>query len=142
MYRVRKIPRCVRTCGTALQRTQKPNVQSLTRDSIPNWLTYLPDDETSNENADVALTSHELAARLALFLWDDLPDEVLSAAADAQTLSDVAAIKGQAQRMLADPRARQTVRSFHRQWLDLARLEKVTKDPATFARGMPICVRR
>lgn len=83
-------------------------------------------------NADVPLTSHEIAARLAFFLWDDLPDEKLSVAADAQALSEATAVAAEARRMLEDPRARQTVRSFHRQWLDLGRLEKTTKDPATF----------
>lgn len=96
---------------------------------------YVPEfgnAESSPNAADVALTSYELAARLALFLWDDLPDEELSIAADANTLTDPYVLQSQARRMLDDPRARAMVRSFHRQWLDLGRLEKVSKDPATF----------
>lgn len=96
---------------------------------------YVPEfgnTESSPNAPDVALTSHELAARLALFLWDDLPDEELSIAADANAFTDPAVLKWQALRMLDDPRARAMVRSFHRQWLDLGRLEKVSKDSATF----------
>lgn len=96
---------------------------------------YVPEfgQSTTSPNAvDIALTSHELAARLALFLWDDLPDDELAHAADTQALTNLDELKSQAQRMLDDPRARKMVRSFHRQWLDVGRLEKVSKDPATF----------
>lgn len=97
----------------------------------PQFL-YVPEFGTNPNAADVPLTSHELAARLALFLWDDMPDEELSKAADANTLTETKELETHARRMLDDPRARKMVRSFHRQWLDLGRLEKVSKDPATF----------
>jgi hypothetical protein len=98
----------------------------------PQFL-YVPEFGAIGGNEPILpLTSHEVAARLSLFLWDDLPDEELSAAADANALSTPAAIEAQARRLLEDPRARDAVRNFHRQWLDIGRLEKVTKDSGTF----------
>ena len=66
----------------------------------------------------VALDSHELASRLSYFLWESAPDDELLDAADADAID----LEAQARRMLDDPRARATVRNFHRQWLHLDRV--------------------
>jgi hypothetical protein len=71
---------------------------------------------------------YELASRLSYFLWGSMPDAALfKAAADGklETREDVAF---QARRMLADPRARDSVREFHDQWLKLKHIEEVQKD--------------
>lgn len=80
----------------------------------------------------VALTPHELAARLSYFLWGTMPDQELLAAADAARLSDVADIEAQVSRMLAHARARAGLVKFLEGWLDLAKLDGLTKSAALF----------
>ena len=63
---------------------------------------------------------YELASRLSYFLWGTMPDEALFASAAAGTLATE--IEAQARRMIADPRARDQVVDFHRQWLDFDRI--------------------
>lgn len=69
-----------------------------------------------------ALTAHELATRLALHLWDSVPDATLAAAADDGTLLQPAAYDAQVTRMLADPKADRAMRGFFRQWFRLDEL--------------------
>lgn len=58
-----------------------------------------------------------VANRLALSLWDSLPDEELWRAGEAGELSTVAGIAERARRMLADERARFKLRGFFQRWL-------------------------
>ena len=74
------------------------------------------------------LTQHQMAARLSYFLWNAPPDAALSAAADGGQLGTMAGLRQQAQRLLADPRALDTVTDFHTQWLGLEELPTETKD--------------
>ena len=67
----------------------------------------------------VALTSYELASRLAYFLWDSMPDAALFELAAAGSLDDEATLTAQVTRMLADPKAKDAVPLFHLQWLDI-----------------------
>ncbi len=62
------------------------------------------------------LDDHAVAARLARFLWNSLPDEELRQAADAGNLSESAVLRAQAERMQADPKARRFRESFAGQW--------------------------
>ena len=87
----------------------------------------MPDPVQGGDDV-VRLTSHELASRLAYLLWNSMPDEALFAAADAGELDSREQIATQAERMLADPRARDAVSNFHDQWLGLQGIESVTKD--------------
>ena len=80
----------------------------------------------------VALSSWEVAARLSYFLWGNMPDATLFAAAEADKLSTPQQVAAQIQRMLADPRARQGTNDFFRQWLSLDRVLEVQKDPGTY----------
>jgi hypothetical protein len=84
------------------------------------------------ETGDGALTSHEVAARLALFLWSSLPDQQLDAAADANGLLDARALEAQARRLLADKRSEATLRQLHRDWLGLGDIDVLTKDAKLF----------
>lgn len=63
------------------------------------------------------LTSWQVASRLATSLWESMPDDTLLAAAEKNELATPAQITAQAQRMLADPQASQSLYSFHLQWL-------------------------
>lgn len=82
------------------------------------------------------VTGHEMAARLSYFLTASMPDDELRAAAADGGLATVEEVEAQARRLLQTPGGRQTVREFHRQWLDLTGLASVSKDPAMFA-GLP-----
>jgi peptidyl-dipeptidase A len=74
----------------------------------------------------------QLATRLSYFLWSSMPDDALFAAADDDALSEPDALEAQARRMFDDPKARDGILSFHRQWLDLDKVLSTNKDAATF----------
>ncbi|MFT5435205.1 MAG: hypothetical protein ACI9OJ_005922 [Myxococcota bacterium] len=76
----------------------------------------------------VRLSGYELASRLSYFIWSSTPDDALLAAADSGELDTDAGVEAQARRLLADPRARDTVDSFHRQWLLLDTFDSASKD--------------
>ena len=58
------------------------------------------------------LTAYELAGKVALVLWAGAPDDALLAKAADGTLQDAKVLRAEAERMLADPRARRAVRAF------------------------------
>lgn len=68
------------------------------------------------------LTAHGLATRLALHLWDTVPDAALAAAADDGSLLQPNVYAAQVTRMLADPKADIALRNFFRQWFRLEEL--------------------
>jgi len=76
--------------------------------------------------------AYRVAARLALGLWDSLPDAVLNTAAAAGALRNREEVSAQARRMLGDVRARAKVREFFQHWLELRYVEDVGKDPALY----------
>lgn len=78
------------------------------------------------------LTAHELATRLSYFLWSSTPDEQLMAKADDGTLMDLAVLRAEAARMLADPKAVALVDNFAGQWLYTRRVDDVLPDPAVY----------
>lgn len=65
----------------------------------------------------------ELAARMALLLWNDGPSDELLTAASAGGLDTEEGVRDWAGRMLDAPEAGPVVREFHRQWLSLEDLE-------------------
>ncbi len=77
-------------------------------------------------------SNHEIASRLSYLLWNTTPDDLLLDAADAGELVTDAGIEAQAERLLADPRSRAAVQDFFAQFLDLGRLDGITRDPALF----------
>jgi hypothetical protein len=103
----------------------------------PGFLYHGAAQEPSAMGSIRALDSYQRAARLSYFLWDTMPDAGLFAAADAALLDTRAGVEQQARRMLRDPRARDAVRIFHRQWLELGQLAPeqafdVRKDPSVY----------
>ncbi|MDQ3035215.1 MAG: DUF1592 domain-containing protein [Myxococcota bacterium] len=81
--------------------------------------------EESDAGGEVApLDGWQIATRLSYFLWESTPDSVLLDAAAASELATPEQIEAHARRMLADPRAREAVVDFHRQWLDFDRIEE------------------
>ncbi len=84
----------------------------------PNFLFVV--EAESPQGGVQPLSPHELATRLALFLWSSVPDEALLEAAAAGRLSTDEEILAQTQRMLRDPRSRALGENFGLQWLGLA----------------------
>lgn len=73
------------------------------------------------------------ATRLALFLWDSLPDDELRKAAAEERLATRDQLAEQARRMLDDPRCRSKLRAFLMQWLKVDQVAEVAKSPESFA---------
>jgi hypothetical protein len=69
------------------------------------------------------LDDHALATRLALFLWNSIPDDTLRALADKGELGRPAVLRAQTERMLSDPKARRFVEAFTDYWLDLRKID-------------------
>ena len=92
----------------------------------------LGESAPDRDGALVALNGHEIASRLSYFLWSTMPDEPLFIAAAAGELDTPAQVEAQARRMLADPRARDTLENFTRQWLRLENLPAAFKSPELF----------
>src|SRR5690349_10629472 len=79
----------------------------------------------------------EIASRLSYFLWDTMPDAELFEAAAHGELSASASVEKQARRMLADPRARQSVDEFAAEWLRFDRLLNSVKDRRRYPQYSP-----
>ena len=73
-----------------------------------------------------------LASRLALFLWNSIPDDALRDAGIAGRLREPAALEAEVRRMLADPRADTLVTDFAEQWLQLRLINAKAPDQRTF----------
>src|SRR5690606_16557397 len=94
----------------------------------PNFLYHIELGTPLADHPDiVALTPYEVAARLSYFLWNTLPDEALVTAARDGQLRTPQQIEAHARRMIADPRARESIRDFHNQWLELDHFDSVHK---------------
>ena len=70
----------------------------------------------------------DLASRLSFFLWGAPPDTTLVSLGRRGKLSDLAVLKAQTKRMLADQRADALATRFASQWLRLQDVEKVHPD--------------
>lgn len=78
------------------------------------------------------ISDHELASRLSYFLWSSMPDDELTALADAGKLRSPSILEAQTRRMLDDPKSEALVVNFGGQWLQLRNLETAKPDPASF----------
>ena len=74
-----------------------------------------------------------VASRLALSMWDSLPDDVLRHAAASGHLATDGQLRQQARRMLADPRAATKLRLFFLQWMKVETPPDLAKDPQAYA---------
>ncbi len=78
------------------------------------------------------LTDFELASRLSFFLWGGPPDDGLLDATAIGALSTDEGLRTEAERMLASPRARQTLEAFFVELLRLRRLDRLPQFRTTF----------
>jgi hypothetical protein len=89
----------------------------------------------------VALSPHELAARLSYHFLESSPDDELLAAADDGSLTDEQTFAKQVSRLLASPRARETMGLFVYEWFGFTNLRELNGyvgDPVfdAFSAGM------
>lgn len=116
--------------------------EAAVRLTLASWLqapafVYRPEQPVAEGSGDVQVVPVEpyaMASRLSFFLWASTPDDALLEAAEKNELDTAARVRAQAERMLADPRAKRTYVSFHRQWLGLDRL----LDPEHVARSAEV----
>jgi len=95
------------------------------------WFLY-PDLAAAAANAQGADASPAIAARLALALWDSLPDERLRKAADQGSLNDPQTLRREAERMAADPRATARLLDFLYGWLHVQHAPDLSKADEAF----------
>jgi hypothetical protein len=99
-----------------------------------------PDAPLIHEGAVVRLDAYQIASRLSYFFWGSMPDDMLFAAAASGQLDTAAGVQTAARRMLADPRAKDTVSSFFSDWLGLDGLASQTKDVTLYPEYTPTVV--
>jgi hypothetical protein len=85
-------------------------------------------------------TEFEIAERLSFGLWDSLPDRELWKAASEGRLRTREQVTRQARRMLGDPRARAKMQAFFHHWLQMDRIENVSKDEKIFPGFTPAII--
>ena len=71
---------------------------------------------------------YAVASRLALALWDSIPDATLLKAAAAGQLKTDAQVRDQARRMMKDARAKAKLRDFLHDWLHVEEGAEIAKD--------------
>ncbi len=83
------------------------------------------------------LDDYAVAARLAFFLWNSIPDETLTKLAAEGKLRDPKTVREQALRMLSDAKAERFVNDFLDQWLDLKDFDQTTPDRTLYPEYQP-----
>ena len=81
---------------------------------------------------DQQFTAYEMASRLSYFLWNTTPDTQLLRAAEEGRLDTREGLFVEASRMLESDRGRSGMAAFFDEYLQLYRLEKLSKDPTVF----------
>ena len=76
--------------------------------------------------------SFQIASRLALGLWDSIPDNELLDIAKKGGLNDIDYFRGQVHRMLTDSRSKSKVLDFFYHWLDLDYGRDIAKDKKVY----------
>jgi hypothetical protein len=91
-----------------------------------------PTDPLIHEGEVIHLGAYQIASRLSYFMWGSMPDDALLAAAAAGELDTVTGVQAAAVRLLADPKAKDTVSAFFSEWLGLDGLAAQMKDPTVY----------
>lgn len=103
----------------------------------PSFLFRPAAGEADPSTGKTRYTSYEMASRLSFFLWNAPPDAELLDAADAGLLVTDAGLAAQTKRLLASPRAHEGLRAFVTDWLGLADLDALSKDPTIYTYFTP-----
>ena len=75
--------------------------------------------------------AHQVASRLALTMWDSIPDGSLRAKAEADQIQTHSSIRTEVERLISDRRTRDKVRRFFFHWLEIEDRDW-SKDPTLF----------
>jgi hypothetical protein len=78
------------------------------------------------------LDNYALATRLALFLWNSLPDDELRARAARGELNRPVVLRAETERMLKDPKSRRFIDAFLDYWIDLRKMEDSTPSSSLY----------
>ncbi|QDT68877.1 PA14 domain protein [Planctomycetes bacterium MalM25] len=144
---------CERFAAVAFRRPPTPEEKAVL---IERCFQQGPDTPTTAESIELALLSilksprflypeaslalaspdlhddYAIATRLALGLWDSLPDTRLRKSAERGHLSQENQVRQRAERMLLDQRTRSKLSEFFEHWLRLDHAGKLSRDPARF----------
>ncbi len=96
------------------------------------YFLYRPEVGPSDSGVSTPLSDYELASRLSYFLWETMPDDALMQAAAEGTLAEEQGLRAQAERMLADPRAKAAISRFHTEYFHLERLSDLNLNTDAF----------
>lgn len=104
----------------------------------PHFLFRVEQDADPSSDRAHPLSPHELATRLAYFLWSSAPDEPLLDRADRGELLHDDVLKAEVARMLAEPRAQALIDNFAAQWLSLRLIDQAEPDALQFPLFTPM----
>ena len=90
--------------------------------------------------SDTKPDDYDVAARLSYGLWDSLPDENLRKAASQGALHTREQVDREARRMLGDVRSRAKMLGFFHHWLQMDRVENLSKDDKLFPGFSPAII--
>jgi cytochrome c553 len=99
----------------------------------PNFLYYQYGDRLlGKDHVGKGADDYDVAKRLALVLWDSIPNAALARQAADGKLHSRSQIEAAAREMLADPHARAKLDRFFLQWLKVETVPELSKDPALY----------
>lgn len=98
----------------------------------PNFIFRIEFDDDIEDATPHMLNDYELAARLSYFLWSSMPDEELTALADAGQLNDIEVLRAQVDRMMNDEKSVALVNNLATQWLHIDSVREAMPDYETF----------
>jgi hypothetical protein len=82
-------------------------------------------------------TGYEMATRLSYLLWSSMPDQALRDAAAQGKLDTKEGVLDEARRLLADPRAKDSIRNFHQLLFETGGLDHVERDAGLYPAFKP-----
>jgi hypothetical protein len=103
----------------------------------PQLLYRIELDPDLTSTAPHPLNGYELASRLSYALWSSMPDDELFGQAASGALSNPDSLKGEVDRMLADPRSEMLVKNFAARWFGSRRLAEHVASSALFPEYSP-----
>jgi hypothetical protein len=131
------------TTGTTTLNLAFPDAISLLIEAMlqsPQFLYHWeisPNDAPIYDGSVLQLDAYHIASRLSYFIWGSMPDDALFASAASGELNTLAGVTAAARRLLADPKARDTVSSFFSDWLALDGLAARAKDTTLYPQYTP-----
>lgn len=102
----------------------------------PRFL-YRIEDSRDVKDGLIPLDGHEIATKLSYMLWNTMPDDALFDAAESGALDTPEGILKEADRLLADDRAKAMVAAFHRQLFQYDAYDDLSKDATAFPNFSP-----